>query len=103
MTLSDVLSGSAEDLAGVSATIETAGGMLWDRTGRAFAAAGADGASAEFRLDPAVAAAALRTPDTSPSRRGPDWIRFAPAELDDHAIDRAEAWFGSAWRRAERP
>ena len=28
---------------------------------------------------------------------------FSPAELDDHALDRAEAWFGSAWRRAERP
>lgn len=103
MTLADVLTEAAEGLAGVSATIEAAGGVLWDRAGRAFAAAGVDGASAEFRLDPAVAGAALRTPDTGPSRRGSDWIRFAPAELDDHAIDRAEAWFGSAWRRAAHP
>jgi hypothetical protein len=103
VTLADLLTEAAEDLAGVSATIETAGGVLWDRTGRPFAAAGVDGASAEFRLDPAVAAAALRTPDTGPSRRGADWIRFAPTDLDDHAIDRAKAWFGSAWRRAERP
>lgn len=103
MTLADVLTEAAEGLAGVSATIEAAGGVLWDRAGRAFAAAGVDGASAEFHLDPAVAGAALRTPDTGPSRRGSDWIRFAPAELDDHAIDRAEAWFGSAWRRAARP
>lgn len=103
MTLADVLTEAAEDLAGVSASVDPEGGVLWDRTGRAFAAAGVDGASAEFRLDPAIGAAALRTPDTGPSRRGADWVRFAPSDLDDHAIDRAEAWLGSAWRRAERP
>ncbi len=103
MTLADVLAEAAEDLAGVSATVDPAGGVLWDRTGRPFASVAVDGVSADFRLDPAVAAAALRTPDTGPSRRGADWVRFAPSELDDHAIDRAEAWFGSAWRRAERP
>jgi hypothetical protein len=59
--------------------------------------------AAEFRLDPPVAAAALRTPDTGPSRRGEGWVRFRPDVLDHHALDRAEAWFGSAWRRAERP
>ena len=73
------------------------------RSGRAFAAVSTDGAVADFRLDPAVAGAALRTPDTAPSRRGPDWVSFSPETLDDHALDRAEAWFGSAWRRAERP
>ncbi len=57
----------------------------------------------EFRLDPAVAAAALRTPDTSHLAAGQDWISFSPETLDEHAADRAEAWFGSAWRRAERP
>jgi hypothetical protein len=55
---------------------------------------------AEFRLDPLVAKAALRTPDTQPSERGPDWLRFSPQALDGHAVDRAEAWFASAWRRA---
>ena len=103
LTLADVLAEAAETLDEVSATVETAGGVLWDRAGRAFAAVGADGASAEFRLDGAVADAARRTPDTGSSRRGVDWVRFSPAELDDHALDRAEAWFGSAWRRAERP
>lgn len=103
MTLADVLTEAAEGLAGVSATVDPTGGVSWDRTGRAFAAIGVDGSAVEFRLDPAVAGAALRTPDTGPSRRGPDWVRFAPSELDDHAIDRVEAWFGSAWRRAERP
>ena len=58
------------------------------------------GDRAEFRLDPLVARAALRTPGTSPSPRGPDWVAFAPAVLDDGAVDRAEAWFLSAHRRA---
>jgi sugar (pentulose or hexulose) kinase len=103
VTLSEALSAVAEELADVSGSAQSAGGVLWDRSGRAFAASSADGQSAEFRLDPAVADAALRTPDTTRSRRGPDWVRFSPVALDDHALDRAEAWFGSAWRRAERP
>jgi hypothetical protein len=60
---------------------------------------GADGAAA-FALDPAVAAAAARTPDTTPSGLGAGWIRFAPTTLDDHAADRAVAWFVSAHRHA---
>lgn len=103
MTFATLLTDAAEDLAGVSASVEAAGGILWDRAGRPFAAVSADGATTEFRLDGAVAGAALRTPDTTPSRRGPDWVRFSPETPDDHALDRAEAWFGSAWRRAERP
>ena len=103
MTLADLLVDAAESLAGVSATVEPAGGVLWDRVGRAFAAVSADGSTADFRLDGPVADAALRTPDTSRSRRGPDWVSFRPETLDDPALDRAEAWFGSAWRRAERP
>jgi hypothetical protein len=60
----------------------------------------AGGGAAEFRLDPLVAKAALRTPDTESSNRGPDWVRFGPQALDGHAVDRAEAWLASAWRRA---
>ena len=60
-----------------------------------------DGSRAEFRLDPAVAAAALRTPDTAPSSRGADWVAFVPSALDQHAIDRARAWLASACRRAD--
>ena len=71
----------------------------WSIGGRLFAAVA--GERAEFRLDPAVAAAALRTPDTSPSARGRDWVAFAPSELDRHAMDRATAWLASAWRRAD--
>jgi hypothetical protein len=54
----------------------------------------------EFRLDPIVARAALGTPDTSASSRGPEWVAFSPAELDRFAVDRALAWLGAAHRRA---
>jgi hypothetical protein len=102
VTLLELLTAAGDELAGVSVSVDAQGGLVWDRAGRPFAASSVDGASAAFRLDPAVAAAALRTPDTSSSRRGPDWVSFNPGVLDDHALDRAEAWFGSAWRRAER-
>jgi hypothetical protein len=76
-------------------------GPEWSIGGIVFAAAAASGDRAEFRLARPVAAAALRTPDTAPSDRGPDWVAFAPRELDGHAIDRAVAWLTSAWRRAD--
>jgi len=101
VTLRELLTAAGVALVDVSVT-SAAHGLVWDRTGRPFATSSADGLTAEFRLDPAVAVAALRTPDTKPSRRGPDWISFKPAGLDDHALDRAEAWFASAWRRADR-
>ena len=47
-----------------------------------------------------IAAAAARTPDTAPSPRGPDWVRFNPRELDPHALDRLGAWLELAYRRA---
>jgi hypothetical protein len=74
-------------------------GFEWTIGGIVFAAAGPDGA--DFRLAPRVVSAAMRTPDTHPSPRGPDWVRFSPATLDGHAIDRATAWLASAWRRAD--
>jgi hypothetical protein len=77
----------------------TTGALTWSIGGRLFATVVKD--RAEFRLDPAVAVAALRTPDTSRSGRGADWVAFAPTELDRHAIDRATAWLASAWRRAD--
>ena len=97
MTLAEVLVAAAEELPGIAAqsdgTITT-----WSAGGRAFATL--IGEWAEFRLDPMVARAALRTPDAAVSPRGPDWVSFAPAVLDDPAIDRAEAWFLSAHRLA---
>ena len=77
---------------------EAGGGVEWRRGGRPFAALADD--AAEFRLDPLVATAALRTPDTAASKRGADWVRFSPPVVDGHAVDRAQAWLASAWRRA---
>lgn len=76
----------------------TDGIVTWTRGDRPFAALG--GAGIEIRLDRAIAAAATRTPDTAPSGRGPDWIRFNPRDLDGHAVDRLRAWLELAYRRA---
>lgn len=80
---------------------ESAGVVTWSAAGRPFAVL--TGAVVELRLDRAVAHAATRTPDTTPSPRGEDCVRFEPASLDDHAIDRLEAWFALARRRAADP
>jgi len=100
LTLAEVLAAAAEGLAGVVAAAGD-GGTTWSIDGRPFAAVASD--RAEFHLDPLVARAALRTPDAGPSPRGADWVAFAPTVLDDPAVDRAEAWFLSARRRASRP
>jgi len=70
------------------------------RGGQPFAAVDPDGAWASFQLTATVAAAALRTPETEASARGPRWVTLRPATLDGPAIDRASAWFESAWRAA---
>lgn len=74
------------------------GTVTWSVGDRAFAALAPFGI--EIRLDPAIAAAARRTPDTGPSPRGEDWVRFNPRELDAHAADRLRAWLELAHRRA---
>lgn len=102
MILRDVLGEAATAMADLEAEPDPDGAVMWMRVGRPFAALSADGTAAEFWLDPPVAAAASRTPDVAPSERGPGWVRFSPAVLDDHGIDRAVAWFGSAHRRLAR-
>jgi hypothetical protein len=99
MTLRELLEAAALALDDVSASTDDVGATTWSRRGRAFAALSADGSVASFGLDPTVAAAAIRTPDTTDSPRGVGWVDFAPDELDDHAADRAEAWFESGHRR----
>jgi hypothetical protein len=74
------------------------GGTIWRRAGHPFAWLGGD--VLEVRLQPAVARAALQTPDTGVSARGEQWVRFEPSELDRFAADRAAAWLESAWRHA---
>ena len=99
LTLADVLAAAADEAGGVVASAVDGATTFATGTPPAVFAALTD-KIAEFRLDPLVARAALRTPGTSPSTRGPDWVAFAPAVLDDGAVDRAEAWFLSAHRRA---
>lgn len=101
MTLRELLDRTASKLDGVQAD-HGASEISWSRAGRPFAILSADGAEAEFALDGPVAAAATRTPDVSPSSRGAGWVTFRPAVLDDHAADRATAWFASAHRRLVR-
>jgi hypothetical protein len=53
-----------------------------------------------FRLRPEIVEAALRTPDTVRSSRGSDWVTLQPRVVDGFTLDRALAWFESAWRLA---
>ncbi len=101
MNLRELLEDEAADLPGAEPSLGPDGSIAWSRGNRPFAVVTADGSSAEFALDPAVADAAARTPDVALSSRGPGWVRFAPSDLDDHAADRAAAWLASAHRRLE--
>lgn len=53
-----------------------------------------------FRLRPEIVEAALRTPDTSPSERGAEWVALDSTAADAFTLDRAKAWFETAWRLA---
>ena len=104
MTLREVLAEAAATFEDVTRSEPDSGPgitapITWTRAGTAFAILEPGGGVVEFALDPAVATAATRTPDVARSERGPGWIRFAPATLDGHAVDRATAWFASAARR----
>jgi hypothetical protein len=98
-TLAEVLDDAAT-VQGVPGQRGTDGTITWHGAGGPFAALDAAGATASFRLDPTLAGAAIRTPDTTASDRGPDWVDFAPRDLDGHAIDRATSWFAAAARRS---
>lgn len=98
-SLEEALLAEAADLPGV--TVRTAGALHAFMVG-AQVVATLEGRVAEFRLDQAVAAAALRTPGTRRSPTAPDRIAFAPEELDLYALDRAVAWLRSAVRLATR-
>jgi len=102
LTLRELLGDAAAELDGIEAVTAADGGVTWSRGGRPFAALDGGGDAAEFALDSAVAAAAARTPDVGTSARGAGWVRFHPRTLDDHAADRAKAWFESAHRRLAR-
>lgn len=94
--------GLLDELIGEAADVDVAeagDGFEYRRMGVPFAARSAAGV-VEVLLGEEIAEAARRTPDTTASGRGPDWVRFAPPDWDEHAIDRLEAWFRVAWRLA---
>ncbi|MEP7158463.1 MAG: hypothetical protein ABI797_03475 [Chloroflexota bacterium] len=94
-SLGDILA----DLLDEARDVEVLATREYARNGVAFAHR-TDEDVIEFRLGAEIAEAALRTPDTQPSSRGADWVRFAPKSWDDHARDRLAAWFRVCWRRA---
>jgi hypothetical protein len=96
-TLETVLAGHAARLPGVVLQ-DTPAGREVLADGAVVAVLGPG--TMEVRLRPAVAAAALRTPDVVPSPRGRAWVCFSPGELDDFGRDRAIAWLESAVRLA---
>ncbi len=96
-TLERQVAALAARLPGVT-TAPGGAGRAWSRGSVEFAVVGPFGV--EIRLDPQVASAAVRTPDTASSPRGPEWVRFNPHELDAHALDRLHAWLELAHRRA---
>jgi len=99
---------AAPDLAGLCADLadelvevsSTADGdvVAYQRGGAVFARV--SGSTLEVRLPADIAEAALRTPDTAldPDDRG--WVLFTPNDDERHVIDRATAWFQTAWRHA---
>jgi hypothetical protein len=58
------------------------------------------GPTLAVRLPDDIADAALRTPDTALDADDRGWLRFTPAHDERHVIDRAAAWFQTAWRHA---
>jgi hypothetical protein len=91
------LEASAAECGDATRTSE-AGAVSWSRAGQRFAVL--RGGEVDLRVGAGIGAAAIRTPDTSASAAGPDWVAFAPRELDEHARDRLTAWFAAAHRRA---
>jgi hypothetical protein len=59
-----------------------------------------DGSELSFRLRPEIVDAALRTPDTARSPLGAEWVVLTSTATDSFTLDRARAWFQTAWRLA---
>lgn len=93
----ELLEATADLDAPVEVTVAAAG-TTYLLAGRPFAWAA--GRVFEVQLGPDISSAALRTPDVTPSMRGPGWIRLDPPVIDDHAADRVVAWFELARRIA---
>ncbi len=73
-------------------------GVEFGRAGNVFAVV--SGETVDLHLDPEIADAALNTPGTGPSSRGGAWVQLTVDAGNPHDVDRARAWFLSAWRNA---
>jgi hypothetical protein len=98
-TLADLVERLTDELGGVS-TRQVGGATDVARGPSIFAAV--RGSRVSLRLRPDIAEAALRTPRTSPSTRGPEWIEFEPDTDDPQDVDRLRAWLTIGWRTAQR-
>jgi hypothetical protein len=96
----DLLALAAELAAGLEDVASEIQGSVasYHRGDVVFARVAADGL--EIRLPEDIAEAAQRTPDAAALDGKPGWIRFTPRDRDRHVIDRATAWFQTAWRHA---
>ena len=90
--------GSVADAVDGAVSDGPVGARTWSIDGLEFARETPGGI--EVLLDPAVAAAAVRTADTHPSQRGGGWISIRPAALDRFTRDRLRAWIGLAAKLA---
>ena len=99
LALNDLASALAQELGEVSTSVDGAV-TTYARGDATFARASSD--ALEVRLPEDIGVAALRTPDSSALPDDPGWIRFAPVAPDPHVADRAQAWFRTAWRHAEK-
>lgn len=70
----------------------------YDLAGLVFAVREADRLA--FRLRPEIAAVAQQTPNAARSVRGPEWVVLTVSTADSFTLDRATAWFATAWRFA---
>ena len=102
MTLRDALDRASGGIPDALETVDGNGATTWAIHEVVFATLDGTGTTASFRLDPILAGAARRTPDTTDSFLGHEWVEFRPALVDGHAVDRATSWFEAAARRAVR-
>jgi hypothetical protein len=97
LALDDLADGLAEELGDVSAAAD--GDVTsFERAGTTFARISSS--VVEVHLPDDIAAAAIRSADTAAIPNEQGWVRFAPSADGPHVVDRAEAWFRTAWRHA---
>jgi len=99
----DSVSGLVDRLTGELGSVshrEIGGTTEYLRGGSVFAVV--RGRQIELKLRPDIAEAALRTPSTTASSRGPEWIVFEPRPNEAQDVDRLRAWLTIGWRTAQR-